>query len=378
MIDLNLDEYLSDLAFIVGIDSGRGYGEGANRVADFFAERYRALGLTVEKKNDGDPDAPFLTVRNRPNDRINLLLVAHMDTVFPVGTAAERPFSIDESGHGRGPGVIDCKAGCLLIYYLVRDLAKSGRDNFSLCVAMNSDEERGSLHSRAFFEKLAAKSDRCFLFEPGRANGEFVSRRKGGNNYTVSCKGISAHSGVDPEKGASAILELSRWIPVLYEKFFRPADDIIINVGKFTGGGDGGAVPDSASFTISFRAMNQADIDAADDFIRSIPSRPFDKRCKIDVESRPSRPPMTPGPEAQKLISLFEEVGRDLSLPVVMLSTGGGSDGNFISGAGCPVVDGCGPCGTNLHTEAEYLDIPSVEKRYKFMKEVIKRLFPEE
>ena len=378
MIVFSLDEYLSDLAHIVGIDSGRGFGEGANRVADFFAERYRALGLDVEKKNDGDPDAPFLTVRNRADGPIDLLLVAHMDTVFPVGTAAARPFSIDEAGHGRGPGVIDCKAGCLLIYYLIRDLVASGRDNFSFCVAMNSDEERGSKHSRTFFEELAAESRRCFLFEPGRANGEFVSHRKGGNNYTVSCKGISAHSGVDPEKGASAILELSRWIPVLYEKFFRPADDIIINVGKFTGGGDGGAVPDSASFTISLRAMNQNDIDEADEFITSIPSHPFDGRCRITVESRPARPTMTPGPEAQKLISLFEEVGRDLSQPVVMLSTGGGSDGNFISGAGCPVVDGCGPCGTNLHTDAEYLDIQSVEKRYKFMNEVISRLFPEE
>ncbi|MBO7376351.1 MAG: M20/M25/M40 family metallo-hydrolase, partial [Clostridia bacterium] len=316
-MSFNLDEYLSDLRYLVNIDSGRGCPEGALGVARFFEERYRALGLATEIRYDGeDRESPFFTASNRTGGRFDLLLAAHMDTVFPAGTAKARPFSIDEEGRGRGPGIIDCKGGCLLIYYILRDFLAEGRANFSFCVAMNSDEETGSLRSRAFFEELADRSDRCFLFEPGRARGEFVSRRKGGNNYTVSCKGIPAHSGVDPEKGASAILELSRWIPILYGKFFRPADDVIINVGKFTGGGDGGAVPDRASFTVSMRAMSREDIEEADDFIRSMPERPFDSRCKITVESRPSRPVMTPDDRANRLISVFEAAGLELGQPV--------------------------------------------------------------
>ena len=160
---------------------------------------------------------PFLTARNSEDEQIDVLFVAHMDTVFPVGTSAQWPLEVDADGLAHGPGCIDCKGGCLSLYYLLRQMLQAGDCRFRFCVAMNSDEERGSAYSRPYFEALAQKSRYCFVFEPGRPNEEFVSQRKGGANYIFKCHGISAHSGVEPEKGASAILELSRWVNELLQ-----------------------------------------------------------------------------------------------------------------------------------------------------------------
>ena len=240
MKDFDLSAFLADLRTLCAIDSGHFNAPGTAAVADFFESRYRALGLKTERRYyDNNDFAPFLTARNSEDEQIDVLFVAHMDTVFPVGTGAQWPLEVDADGLAHGPGCIDCKGGCLSLYYLLRQMLQAGDCRFRFCVAMNSDEERGSAYSRPYFEALAQKSRYCFVFEPGRPNEEFVSQRKGGANYIFKCHGISAHSGVEPEKGASAILELSRWVNELY-KLNDFAAGTTVNVGRFDGGGDNG------------------------------------------------------------------------------------------------------------------------------------------
>jgi len=378
MKGFSLQDYLKDLETVVNIDSGHYYEPGANAVASFFMEKYDALGLNTEiTYKDGNKACPFLTATNTDEDHYDVLLVGHMDTVFAPGTAAERPFSIDEAGHGRGPGVIDCKGGDVALYYLIKGMLEAGEIGFSFCIAMNSDEERRSDYSRDRFDMLSKRSDCCFIFEPGRANGEFVSLRKGGANYLVHCKGIPAHSGVCPEKGASAVLELSKWVQRLYERFFILEEGTTINIGRFDGGADNGSVPEYAEFTISLRCMTMKRFLEIDEEIMDMENRPFDPRCKITVDKLVVRPPMCPDEKTNAIIAVMEEAGRELGQPVVMLSTGGGSDGNFIAHNDCPTVDACGPCGTFVHTPDEYLDIDSVEPRLDIMRLTLLKLFPQ-
>ena len=376
MAEFPIERYMQELTALCAIDSGRGNGEGTRRMAAFFKSRFDALGLKTQVLYDSEDNdfAPVLIARNSNSEQIDALFVAHMDTVFPVGDGAARPLTIDENGVGRGPGCVDCKGGCLLVEYIVRDLISRGACPFNFCVAFNSDEERASRHSRAYFEALAKKSRYCFVFEPGRAKEEFVSARKGGANYLIKCRGIAAHSGVEPEKGASAILELSRWIADLYTMTDYAAGTTL-NVGRFTGGGEGGAVPDYAEFTLSFRYLDPAALDRLRERLAYMQANRFDPRTRIEVDEISLRPPMARHPATEALLGELRAAADGLGLQAQHIVTGGGSDGNFISCFGVATLDGCGPCGASLHTDQEYILVDSVARRFELMEALLRRLF---
>lgn len=371
-----LQEYLQDLKILCSIDSGRGNSAGNHAVLEFFETRYQALGLKTERyHHEGGEDSPMLLVRNSEEQEIDVLLIAHMDTVFADGTAAEWPFTVDEDGIGHGPGCVDCKGGCLSIYYLLRAMLEEGTCRFRFCVAMNSDEERGSLHSRAVFEELARHTKCCLVFEPGRANDEFVGTRKGGANYELRCHGIAAHSGVDPEKGASAILELAQWIPELYSLTDYEAGTTV-NVGQFVGGAKGGSVPDYAECSVSLRCLDPAAPEKLREILNRLQQNPFDSRTSMEIIGKPCRPLMVPSAETEKMFAVLREAGAELGQMVEIITTGGGSDGNFTAALGVPTLDGCGPCGASLHTRNEYLKTASVRPRLEIMERLLMKLFP--
>lgn len=345
-------------------------------MADYFEERYRALGLKTERRCEPNyPESPMLLVRNSDDEEIDVLFLAHMDTVFQPGTAAEWPLTIDEEGIGHGPGCVDCKGGCLSVYYLLRAMLQEGTCRFRFCVVLNSDEERGSKASRGCFEELAQKSKYCLVFEPGRANDEFVGCRKGGPNCTLKCHGIAAHSGVDPEKGASAILELSRWVNELY-KLTDYEKGTTLNVGRFNGGSDSGAVPDYAECTLSFRHILPEALEELQELFRRMKEEPFDPRTTMEIIQTNGRPAMMPHEKTQALFEVLREAGAELGQPIELLTTGGGSDGNWVAHYGVATLDGCGPCGASLHTRNEYLKTQSVEPRLDIMELLLKKLFP--
>ena len=376
MKHFDLQEYLNDLSFLCGIDSGQGNGIGTEAMADFFEERYRSLGLKTERCHYKDNDfAPVLMVRNSDEEQIDVLFVAHMDTVFAPGVASQWPFLVDCQGVGSGPGCVDCKGGCLSVYYLIRQMLTEGTCNFRFCIILNSDEERGSIYSRPYFEELAPNCKYCFIFEPGRIHGEFVGTRKGGANYLIRCHGIGAHSGVEPEKGASAILELSRWVNELY-KLTDYESGTTLNVGRFTGGADNGSVPDYAECTLSFRYLRQEALGQLHQMFDRMRKERFDSRTRIDIETKSVRPAMLPHKATAVLFSQLDAVGKELNQPINLLTTGGGSDGNFISHFGVATLDGCGPCGAELHTRREFLMTESVEPRLDLMYALLKKLYP--
>ena len=376
MNTLDLESYLSDLKQLCAIDSGHFNGPGSQTVADFFETRYQALGLRTQRLHYKDnADAPFLLVSNSEEAEFDVLFIAHMDTVFPVGTAAQWPLTELEPGIVSGPGCADCKGGCLLLYYTIRSLMEEGKLNFRFRIAMNSDEERGSHYSRAYFEELAKHTKYCFVYEPGRPLDEFVGQRKGGVNYLLRCHGIPAHAGVDPEKGASAILELARWVDALYglTDFEK---GIVVNVSKFTGGSETGSVADLAECKLNVRTLREEDLQALYDLLDRLRKHPFDSRTTMEVIQTAHRPCMEPHEATRVLLKELELAGEDVGQKPTWLVTGGVSDGNFVSPFGVATLDGCGPCGGKLHTRDEYLKTPSVAQRHAIMSRLLQRLFP--
>jgi PAS domain S-box-containing protein len=234
LTNFDLDNYLKELETIVNMDSGSSYPEGVAKVADFFIKKYKELGCYTDKVNLSPRIGPCVRVLTKHTDRFDVLLVGHMDTVFPEGTTLKRPFRIKDR-IAYGPGVVDMKAGLLSAYYVIKEWMSQKNREGSICLLMNSDEEIGSVYSTPWIKEHAAKSKVAFVLEPARSDGSFVIERKGTAKFEVIFRGVSAHAGVDPEKGKSAIVEMARWILELdelndYEK------GLTLNTGTVTGG----------------------------------------------------------------------------------------------------------------------------------------------
>jgi glutamate carboxypeptidase len=372
MTDFSLPEYLAALEGIVNIDSGSKNTDGTGRIALFFEERYKALGLSVKKFYPSPDGGPCLEIRNKgESDTIDVLFLGHMDTVFPDGTAAARPFKI-ENGTAYGPGVYDMKAGLLSIYYVVKELLKTGT-NLSFCVAQNSDEEISSPYSREWLCALGRKSRYGLIFESGRKNGDFVNKRKGLAKFRLEFHGIAAHAGVAPEKGASAVLEMCRWINEL-AALNNYAAGTSLNAGVVSGGTVANVVAANAYCEIDTRFTEVEELDKIKQKIDCLLQKRFDDRVSVTSSLGGYRPPMNPGKETFELMRLFEECGKTAGIEVKWISTGGGSDGNLIAHEGCAAIDSLGPSGDKSHSDEEYVMVDSIEPRLNLMIQVMKKL----
>ncbi|MGI6608631.1 MAG: M20/M25/M40 family metallo-hydrolase [Erysipelotrichaceae bacterium] len=375
MDNFNLKEYLDELKYICSIDSGKNSSRGKKKLADYFKDKFKQLNLTAEIKfYQNDTDNPVLLVSNCDFENIDVLLIGHLDTVFEDGLAKKHPFIIDENNIGRGLGCIDCKGGCLSIYYLIRLLIENRKDNFNFSIILNSDEESGSYCSEYYFENLAEKSRYCLVFEPARRNNEFVSQRKGSENYLIKCHGIPAHAGVEPEKGASAVLELSKWVVELY-KLNDYKKGTTLNISHFSGGMEEGSVPEYAQFNLNYRFLEKSASEKLQKILNEMKTNPFDSRTSIEIIDKGKRPAMILHKNSQQLFKKLEEVGKKTDYKIIHVTTGGGSDGNFVSSYNVATIDGCGPSGGNMHTVNEYIVIDSIEKRLNVMYHLILKLF---
>lgn len=366
----NLDAFLSELRTLVSIDSGSGDQEGIARVAAVLAEQFRQAGYHGGTVDFHGAAGCGLEMRNFDGEDIDLLLLGHMDTVFPRGTAEQRPFRV-EDGIARGPGVADMKAGLAAALFLARALRGTP---LRICAAFNGSEETGSVHSEGWLRALSEKSRYCLLFEPGRPGNVFVKERKGIAEYTVRFQGIAAHSGVEPEKGASAVAEMARWITEL-SAMSDYAAGLSVNVGVVSGGQATNMVPDQAELKMEVRFLDPAHSQRVRDRLRALEENPFDGRVKARVEEISGCPPMRCNAGTEEMIGHLEALCREQGLAVDFIRTGGSSDANFVSAAGAAVLDGCGPIGANLHSEREYLEVDSIPMRLELMYRLVLRLF---
>lgn len=225
--------YLEDLETLVNMESFSTFPEGTARVAEWLRKRLDQAGWRTELIPVGESVGPCLKAVWGNPDHYDVILLGHMDTVFPVGTVQERPFSL-EGDHYKGPGSADMKCGDLFMIYLAEALS-SEKVQGSVCLLFNPDEEIGSRYSRPVIEREAKKADHALIMESARPNGDLVNQRKGICKYTLTFTGIASHAGVNPDKGASAINEFIRW----GEKIIglgNPEAGTTVNIGLVQGG----------------------------------------------------------------------------------------------------------------------------------------------
>jgi glutamate carboxypeptidase len=366
-IEGELPAYLADLERLCSIDSGSYTPAGVNRVADWVAAFLASVGARVERRADPERrygDTIIATVDGRPGAGPRILLIGHTDTVFDEGTVAARPFRI-EAGIARGPGVSDMKGGLLAGLYAFRAVVQASREDppfERLVFVANPDEEIGSPSSTPHIREVAARSDACLVFESARANGDFVSARKGIFDLRLTVHGRAAHAGVEPEKGRNAIVAGANLVGAIQALNGRWSD-VTANVGVFSSGSRPNVVPDLAELQVDVRGMTRASLEAAVAAVREIAAAPGVPDVTTDVEVMASWLPMEKLARSGRLVEHVVALASRLGFSTTDASTGGASDANTTSGMGVPSIDGLGPVGGLDHSPAEYLEVDSVVPR---------------
>lgn len=365
MKNFNLREYLNELETLVNIDSGSRVPGGTSLMADYMEAKYRELGLAVKRIESEKGLGPCLEVRNHPEkEKLDVLFLGHMDTVFPAGEPERRPYR-EEGELGYGPGIMDMKAGLLSTWYLVKNLVEDGtRLNF--CVAHNSDEEISSLESQEWIKKLAEKADITIVMEPGRKNGEYVNERKGLARYKVTVEGVAAHAGVAPQDGASAINELAELILKL-AALSNYEIGTSVNVGIISGGTASNVVCDLATCVVDTRFDSIGEHDKIEESLKQLERRRVNPRTSVTIVREGFRPPMNKTEKTEAMMALMEQQASLIGMEMKWVKTGGGSDGNFAAFAGSAVIDGAGPAGDGAHGKKESLQLNTIEPRMELL-----------
>jgi glutamate carboxypeptidase len=369
-VSASLPAFLADLERLSNIDCGSYSPAGVNEVATWTAAALEGLGATVGRRPDPEgrfADTVVATFEGQGGAGPRVLLIGHMDTVFPDGTVAARPFRI-EGETARGPGVTDMKGGLLAGVYALRALrnliggSAAALPFERLVYIANPDEEVGSLSSTPHIREIAAASDACFVLECARANGDFVSARKGIADLRVSIHGRAAHAGVEPEKGRSAIVAGAGMVDAIHALNGR-WPSVTTNVGVFNAGIRPNVVPEHAELQVDVRATTRAALEAAIAAVEGIAASPAVPDVTAEVETMASWMPMEKLERSGRLADHAIALAARLGFETKDVATGGASDANTTSGMGIPSIDGLGPVGGNDHSPAEYLDVDSIVPR---------------
>ncbi|MGM0876615.1 MAG: M20 family metallopeptidase [Bacillota bacterium] len=366
------EEMLQLIEKLVNIDSGSYYKQGVDRIGKLLEKSYKELGFSViveEQEEYGN----HLIIEHKDAIDPKIIILAHMDTVFPQGTALERPFRI-EGNRAYGPGVIDMKASQVAVLYAIKALLNEGYDGYKkIRIVLNSDEEIGSPSSREIIEREAEGRKYALVMEPARKDGSLVSSRRGKGNYTLIVEGRAAHSGIEPEKGRSAIEELAHKIIQLHE-LSDHKNGISVNVGLIEGGSSANTVSDHAEAQIDVRIKEMDQVELLEERLEEICSSSDVAGTKISLEGEMNRPPMEKNKKTRALLRIIQDVGDEIGVVIEDTATGGGSDASFTSSLGVATIDGLGPVGGNAHSVKEYLEIPSLVERTFLLATIIERL----
>src|SRR5436190_20765191 len=322
------DELLERLELLVNIDSGTGQVAGINHIMTYLEQWLGDLGFTVTL-HDSASFGHNLVARLKGKGEVRLLLVGHVDTVYSAGAVATQPFEVRD-GLAYGPGVIDMKSGVLMGMYALRVLLETGFEEFGeLCFVFNNDEEVGSPGSASLLREIAQQVDAGLVLEASRSLEVVTKARKGADKYVLEVFGVPAHSGAEPHKGRSAVIELAHKMLAIHNlnTLFH---GVTYNVTRISSSEPLNIVPDVARCHISVRAHDIHSLDLAEETMQrivagcSIP----DTRARL-VRTR-GRVPYRATPEIQHLVELAQDEGEALDLGIRAESKGGVSDANLL------------------------------------------------
>ncbi len=366
------DHFLADLTTLSLMDCGTDDKASVDAVGRVMRARLESLGMDVES-HDGGERGDTLVGRWRGKGRARLLLIGHLDTVYPLGWPEAHPFHV-EGDIARGPGTCDMKAGVLVGLYALDALRAAGFDDVAeIAFILNGDEEVSSPSSRAIIEREALGRDAVLVLEAARENGDIVSARKGFAQFDLHIRGRAAHAGVEPEKGRHALLELAHQIVAL-QALNGSIPGATVNIGVAAGGMRRNIVPDAANAELDVRATDAAGMDAIITAIRAQVARTTVPDTTATLEGGVVRAPMEKTAASARLVEWCQEAAGALGFTIQDAATGGGSDANNTAALGVPTIDGLGPIGGLDHSPREYITISSIVPRTAMLAGLIARI----
>ena len=350
---------LDSIRGIVDIESPSHDAPRSREVVDWIEREARSTGVEIEVERVEVADGDHILIRAFRGEGKMTMLLGHTDTVHPVGTNRQNPTRID-SDKFYGCGIFDMKANIVLMLESLRFFAQNDlKPSRPITILLSCDEEVGSFTGRPLLEREAANAETCFVFEPS-ANGSVKTGRKGTGMFTLRAHGIPAHAGLEPEKGANAIVELSRQI----EKINTIANaglGTTVNVTTIKGGTTSNVIPEHAECEIDVRFSSMAEAERVDWALRALSS--FDERVSLHMLGGINRPPLE---RTDAVVALFKKArasAAGFGYELGETQVGGASDGNFVAALGVPVLDGLGIAGAGAHTLNEHILVSDVAKR---------------
>ena len=345
--EANLLQLLRQLVEIESPSDDKAAVDHAN---DLVAGWVEALGGSIKRHRQrafGD----VLELRFGParSKRSRVLLLGHLDTVWPVGTLAKMPWR-EADGKVFGPGILDMKVGVMMALEAIRILRDLDVQR-PVTLLLNSDEEIGSPISRPITEKIAQQCAAVLVLEPAQGLA-YKTARKGVGHFDLRVTGVGAHAGVDFEAGHSAIREMARLVETI-SNFTDPSKGRTLNVGVIAGGTRSNVIAAECTAQVDARIVKASDARTVERLMRSL--RVTDPACKLEVTGGVNRPPMERKPGTIALFKQARKLGAEIGLNLQEASTGGGSDGNFTAALGIPTLDGMGAVGAGAHANHEHI-----------------------
>jgi glutamate carboxypeptidase len=363
------DWLLETIEALVRLESPTTDKAAVDRCGAELAARLERIGGRVTRLTREDRGDHLLAEFGCGTSQI--LCLGHFDTVWPVGQLERMPLQRSD-GRLHGPGVFDMKAGIAIAMLAARALFETGTPlSRRLVMLWTTDEEIGSGSSRAAIEDEARRSDAVLVLEPSLPGGAVKTERKGCGSYEVTVKGIAAHAGIEPQKGASAVHELAHQI-LRIDALQNLARGISVNVVQVSGGLRSNVIPDEARAIVDVRvptAAAAAEIERAFGGLQRV-----DLRTTVEAKGGIDRPPLERTDQVARLYRQARDVAGELGQDLAEGGTGGGSDGNFTGAAGVPTLDGLGAVGDGAHALHEHVEIHSLTDRAALVAGLVARL----
>lgn len=353
------------LAFVralVEIESPSGHEAGSRAIVSLLSAAAAGIGQEVKieripSENYGEHLrlAAFTESREKP-----IIIVGHTDTVHPLGSLEQRPWRV-EGNRAYGPGVFDMKANCALAVEVIKACVTVGtRPKRPVVLLLTCDEETGSKTGRHLIEAEARRAHAVLVLEPPAAGGKAKTGRKGTGMFTIEAHGRAAHAGLEPEKGASAVLELA-YQTVKLHGLNDHLGGITVNVGEFNGGTLSNVVPAFARAEVDVRFSTSQEAAKIETEIRGL--KPLNDRVQLIVKGGINRPPLERSESVLKLYAHAKSIAQEIGFELGETQVGGASDGNFAAAAGATVLDGLGVNGDGAHADHEHIEISDLPRR---------------
>lgn len=373
------DKYFALLRQLVETESPSHNKTAVDRLGEIVSAECRRLGAQVKvhpREATGDlieaSFAPIIPSKGIHSDRgtaqaRSILLLCHMDTVFPLGTLPRMPY-LEKDGMILGPGVSDMKGGIVVVLATLEKLLLAQDLPFRVIALFTPDEEIGSHASRQRIEELAGRSSLVLVLEPGMPDGALKTWRKGVGEFNLKVHGRAAHAGGDHRNGLNAIEEIAHQVLAIqgmtcYDK------GTTLNVGVIRGGIASNVVPDHASIEVDLRVMEPGEAERITTAMQAL--KPIQAGTSLEVVGGLNRPPMPANELIRQTFEKIKQIASEHGMDLKASGTGGASDANFVAPLGIPLLDGLGPAGGDYHSEREYILKASLLERIELLSAIL-------